>query len=143
MIVKELTDKDVDIITALYQTDFSDGWNRQMLLSSFSSGRFKCLGAFKDDLLVGVVAFTLSLDFADIESVVTKLEFRRKGVADLLIKSALESIKQQNLSSVLLEVRAGNLPAINLYLKQGFNKISVRKGYYLDGEDAIILKKEL
>ncbi len=143
MIVKELTDKDVDIITALYQTDFSDGWNRQMLLSSFSSGRFKCLGAFKDDLLIGVVAFTLSLDFADIESVVTKLEFRRKGVADLLIKSALESIKQQNLSSVLLEVRAGNLPAINLYLKQGFNKISVRKGYYLDGEDAIILKKEL
>ena len=143
MIVKELTDKDVDIITALYQTDFLDGWNRQMLLSSFSSGRFKCLGAFKDDLLIGVVAFTLSLDFADIESVVTKLEFRRKGVADLLIKSALESIKQQNLSSVLLEVRAGNLPAINLYLKQGFNKISVRKGYYLDGEDAIILKKEL
>lgn len=143
MIVKELTDKDVDIITALYQTDFLDGWNRQMLLSSFSSGRFKCLGAFKDDLLIGVVAFTLSLDFADIESVVTKLEFRRKGVADILIKSALESIKQQNLSSVLLEVRAGNLPAINLYLKQGFNKISVRKGYYLDGEDAIILKKEL
>lgn len=143
MIVKELTDKDVDIITALYQTDFSDGWNKQMLLSSFSSGRFKCFGAFKEDILIGVVAFTLSLDFADIESVVTKLEFRRKGVADLLIKSALESIKQQNLSSVLLEVRAGNLPAINLYLKQGFNKISVRKGYYLDGEDAIILKKEL
>ena len=41
-----------------------------------------------------------------------------------------------------LEVRVDNLIAISLYEKFGFEKVSIRKGYY-DGVDGLLMKLEL
>jgi len=44
---------------------------------------------------------------------------------------------------VTLEVRVSNITAQNLYLKYGFQKTGLRKGYYLDNrEDAIIMSTD-
>ena len=42
-------------------------------------------------------------------------------------------------SSVFLEVKRGNFPAINLYLGAGFEDASIREAYYRDGSDAIVM----
>ena len=42
-----------------------------------------------------------------------------------------------------LEVRASNTAAIALYTKVGFEKVTVKTGYYKDGEDAIYMVKGL
>ncbi len=142
MIVKKLSVSEVDLIIELYANFFCDGWNKDMFISSFNGGRFLCLGAFNNESLVGVITLTLGLDDADIESVFTAPKYRKQGVADLLIDSALEQIKNQGLNKVLLEVRESNSPAKNLYFKHGFKEISIRKKYYSDGENAVILIKE-
>ena len=142
MIVKKLSVSEVDLIIELYANLFCDGWNKDMFISSFNGGRFLCLGAFNNESLVGVITLTLGLDDADIESVFTAPKYRKQGVADLLIDSALEQIKNQGLNKVLLEVRESNSPAKNLYFKHGFKEISIRKKYYSDGENAVILIKE-
>ena len=142
MIVKKLSVSAVDLIVDLYKSHFSDGWNKEMLVSSFSGGRFLCLGAFDDETLVGVITLTLGLDDADIEMVFTSPSFRNRGVADLLIENAINELKNQGLNKVLLEVRESNLPAKSLYFKHGFKQISIRKKYYSDGENAVILIKE-
>ena len=50
----------------------------------------------------------------------------------------------RGVKEIFLEVRASNTPAISLYLKCGFEKISVRKKYYGDpAEDAVIMRKTL
>ena len=139
MIIKSLSESDVDKIIELYGQDFTDGWNKAQFLSSFNCGRFLCLGAFESEKLVGIISLTLGLDDADIESVFTSVNYRRKGVADALVISALDRVKQLNLNKVLLEVRRTNEGAKNLYFKHGFKEISVRKKYYPDGEDALIL----
>ena len=41
--------------------------------------------------------------------------------------------------SSTLEVRAGNLPAKRLYEKLGYEVTGVRKRYYRDGEDGLIM----
>ena len=46
-------------------------------------------------------------------------------------------------NKVFLEVRSSNISAIALYEKKGYTKISVRKKYYADGEDALVMVKEL
>jgi ribosomal protein S18 acetylase RimI-like enzyme len=43
----------------------------------------------------------------------------------------------------MLEVGALNEPALNLYHKLGYRKISERKNYYKSKEDAFIMEKIL
>jgi ribosomal-protein-alanine N-acetyltransferase len=40
-------------------------------------------------------------------------------------------------------VRVSNEPAKSLYQKQGYKEVTVRKRYYPDGEDALIMQKNL
>ena len=142
MIVKTLKKENVTEILSLYAQDFADGWNKNMLDSAFDGGRFLCLGAFLNDVLVGVITLSLSIDDADIEGIVTKKEYRNKGVASLLFDSAMDILSEKGIKKILLEVRESNTPAINFYKKKGFNLVSIRRRYYSDDENALIFIKE-
>ena len=142
MTVERLFEKDVDQIVLLFSTDFPDGWNKNMLLSAFNGGRFYALGVFDGDKLVGVITFSKGYDDADIEGVVVKSSHRGKGIAKKLIEKAEQILASQSNTKILLEVRESNLPARSLYKSVGFNDIAVRKNYYSDGENAVIMVKE-
>ena len=122
---------------------FTDGWTEKMIIDAFDGGRFNALGFFDGDALVGVITFSYSVDTADIEDIAVDKEFRRKGLGDKLLCEALKKIQDENKEKVFLEVRGSNIPAINLYKKAGFTNLSVRKKYYDDGEDAVVMAKEL
>ncbi len=138
----ELTRENILQILELYQDNFPDGWNEKMLRSAFDSNRFLCFGAV-EGALIGVITVSVGIDDADIEGVVTKKAFLRRGVAKLLVKTAIERLDKQNIKKVFLEVRESNIPAKSLYESEGFKPVSVRKKYYLDGENALVMVKEL
>ena len=143
MTIIRLTEKDVEEIVKIESENFSDGWNKDMLVSAFETGRFNCLALKVDGQIVGLITYSLSFDTADIEGVVTIKEHRGKGYGKLLVNDALSKIKGDGKEKVFLEVRESNIPAIALYSSVGFNKISVRKNYYQDGETALVMVKEL
>ena len=64
---------------------------------------------------------------------------RRRGIAESLLRSALEAIKKKGIKEVYLEVRISNTPAINLYKKLGFRIAKRVPRYYADGEDAYVM----
>ncbi len=119
---------------------FPDGWNEDMIISAFNGGRLVGYVDYEEDKIRAYLTASITIDEADIESVFTFPEFRKKGIAFSLIQKFLE--EYPNLKKIFLEVRQSNIPAINAYKKAGFNQISVRKKYYSDGEDALILIKE-
>ena len=142
MVIESLYKNSISEILALYNGNFSDGWTESMLDSGFDGGRLFAFGAYMDKKLVGVITISLSLDDADIEGVVVDKEFRCKGIAKALIERAHDFILSKGIKKVLLEVRQSNAPAISLYKSVGYTQISTRKGYYQDGENALILIKE-
>lgn len=78
-----------------------------------------------------------NLDSYDILKIAVVEECRGQNLANLL----LDEISDKN---ILLEVREGNLRAINFYKKNNFKQISIRKNYYKDnGENALIMLKEI
>ncbi len=135
--------EDVDKIIELYSGDFADGWSKKMLEDAFLTNRFLALGISDEKALLGVITCSTTLYDADIESVFVNKEFRKQGLASLLILGLEKALEEKKIEKIFLEVRKGNLPAQNLYKKHGFDKISERKGYYSDGEDAVIMAKEM
>ena len=138
-----LLEKDAQKIVDLYKDNFSDGWNLEMILSAYKNQRFICIGAFEGNELIGVITCDFNEFDADIEGVVVKKEYRNKGVGGLLISELEQKLIEQEKEKIFLEVRKGNFIAKKLYEKMGFKIISERKGYYSDGEDAVVMAKEL
>ncbi len=66
-------------------------------------------------------------------------DFRRRGIAEKLLDSLIELVDMRD---IILEVNCENSPAIELYKKKGFINYAVRKRYYPDGKDAILMKRE-
>jgi ribosomal-protein-alanine N-acetyltransferase len=63
---------------------------------------------------------------------------RRKGVASALLSALTEAANGE----VFLEAAETNTSAIDLYAKLGWERISVRKGYYENGcVNAVVMKK--
>lgn len=130
-------------LSQLNARNFNDGWTEGMMNSAFNGGRFFAFGAFIDDRLIGSITLSIGDEDADIEGVVVDMDQRQKGIAYQLLDTAHSFIRGKGKLKVLLEVRESNFPAINLYEKAGYKRISVRKRYYNDDENALVMLKEL
>jgi ribosomal-protein-alanine N-acetyltransferase len=88
----------------------------------------------------GIKAFLLGVMTSSVHSRVLMLavspEMRKKGIGTMLMDRFLEESLKKGAKILTLEVRKGNLAAMEFYKKFGFQPIDVIKGYYNDGEDA-------
>jgi ribosomal-protein-alanine N-acetyltransferase len=75
-------------------------------------------------------------------SIAVMEEHRGKGIGRALMEGGIEGVKASGASEMYLEVRVSNNPAIELYIKLGFNKVKTSEGYYRDGENAFIMVKD-
>ncbi len=69
-------------------------------------------------------------------------EYRHKGIALKLLMKIEEIFKEEGVEMCILEVREGNIPALNLYKKAGYRRTRILKKYYGD-VDGILLQKNL
>ncbi len=86
----------------------------------------------------GFAVWSLVLDEAEIQYIAVSPECRRRGIASRLIDEIAARA-----SVIFLEVREGNAPARALYKSCGFAEAGVRRAYYSDGENAVIMRKEI
>ncbi len=133
----------IDIIHRLDSEYEYDRYSRQMIEDSISSSSYINLVAYNDQEAIGYVSVSNVVDEGEVVKIVVAKSYRRNGVGKALILDILSRLKDKNVKSVFLEVRASNTPAKMLYEKTGFQKINQRQKYYGDGEDADIYRLSL
>ena len=95
-------------------------------------------------MVAGYVGSQTVMDETDMMNVAVHPDHRRKGIAEELVLSLVEALKEKGSHCLTLEVRASNTPAITLYEKMEFIQVGLRKNYYRNPkEDALILRKPL
>ena len=88
---------------------------------------------------VGYIGVIETAGEAYITNIAVLPGFRRKGIARLLLRSAISGSKGRGCEFITLEVRQNNAAAISLYESFGFAKEGIRKNFYSKpAEDAII-----
>lgn len=68
---------------------------------------------------------------------------RRRGVGRALVEDVVARARAEGAARILLEVRASNAAAVELYLGLGFARFNLRASYYADGEDAVEMERVL
>ena len=84
--------------------------------------------------IIGFVYFFHVKDEIEIIKICIIKSHQRKNYGSILINE----IKKLNIKKIFLEVSIENVSAINFYLKNGFQKIGVRKGYYANDKSSRI-----
>ncbi len=62
-----------------------------------------------------------------------------QGLATAILLELTRDAVARGITDLTLEVRANNQEAGALYRRFGYGPVGVRKGYYVDGEDALIM----
>ncbi len=135
--------EDILKISELEKECFSDPWTYRMFVEGFSSKLFYGVCAVEDGEIVGYACETVLFENAEVDNIAVAESCRRRGVGKKLLKKLETEAKERGARVILLEVRVSNAPAMTMYLKEGFKGIYVRPRYYPDGEDAIVMQKEL
>lgn len=143
MTVSDWEKEDIPEIGALERLCFSDPWSEEMLFSFFSSPYFFGAALREGGKIVGYACGSALFETAELAIVAVEKEFRRCGAGQALLREAERRAKALGAAEMLLEVRLSNKPALNLYRKNGYAEIAVRKKYYSDGEDAAVMRKSL
>jgi ribosomal-protein-alanine N-acetyltransferase len=93
--------------------------------------------------ILGYAGMWIMADEAHVTSIASIKERRHQGIGEALLISLIELAITKHARIVTLEARVSNQVAQNLYYKFGFDKLGMRKAYYLDNkEDAVIMSTE-
>jgi ribosomal-protein-alanine N-acetyltransferase len=133
-------------IAELEKACFSEPWSENAVKEflEFENNRFLVAKNEKEGTFAGYIGFSVVLDEVHIANVAVKKEYRRKGVADMLLESLEKTAGEKNCKVLMLEVRKSNTPAIKLYEKHGYIKSGERKGFYTNPkEDAVLMNYEI
>lgn len=120
-----------------------DGWSTDSFCSEVNKENGIVLCFVNNENVIALLSGYFAEGEGDITSVAVEPEFRRNGLANKLI-CEFEKTLPNNTENIFLEVRESNVPAIKLYQKCGFEKLSTRKNFYTNPrENAIVMIKKL
>ena len=140
---REWTTEDLTEIAKLEEECFSDPWSQRMLADSFLSDGFVGSLLEEGNTITAYGGMRTVGEEAEIELIATAEMYRRCGRGGKILDDLLDEAARRGVKAVFLEVRVSNAAAQLLYLKKGFKGLYARSRYYPNGEDAIVMKKEL
>ena len=130
-------------VAQLEKECFCDPWSENAVASELKNPLSLWLVAVDGQKVAGYVGSQSVMGEADMMNIAVSSDYRRSGIAQELVERLVALLREKDVYSLTLEVRASNEPAKALYSKLGFNQVGRRPNYYRNPkEDALILRKE-
>jgi len=144
--LRHLTLADLAAIERIERFAYPTPWSRSMFAGEIAKQSSICLGAIDTDAAGRLAGYLIISRYADawhVMNVAVEEEYRRRGIATLLLNRLFELTSADDRRGYTLEVRVSNEQAIKLYERLGFVSRGIRRDYYTDNrEDALIMWKD-
>ena len=130
-------------VAKIEQECFSQPWSEKALEILLSDNAVAVV-AVLDGEAVAYAGMTSVLDEGQITNVATLPSYRRRGFSRALLAELVARAKAKGISSIFLEARVSNTPALSLYRSLGFCEIGTRRRFYsAPVEDAVLMELKI
>jgi ribosomal-protein-alanine N-acetyltransferase len=142
--IRRMGHDDLPAVMEIERVAFTNPWSTEMVKKELTQDWSTVLLAeepfdagFK---LRGFSIFWLVQDEQHVLNVATDPQWRRRGVGRAVMQATLEVGRAHRCRISTLEVRRGNVPAMEMYRALGFRPVGMRPNYYADDrEDAVVM----
>lgn len=139
--------EDLDEVVAIEKSVYSHPWTHGNFVDSIESGYQCWVLRDAERVLLGYFFMMQAVDEAHLLNISVHGAMQRRGIGKMLLDKARALARQQQMQSILLEVRPSNTRAIRIYHHYGFTEIGRRRDYYPAAgdmrEDAIVMRLSL
>ncbi len=134
---------DLHQIVEIEERVFPDPWTETQLKYELTEQPAALNQVAADgNTIVGYLMSHVIYDVVQLINIAVDLPLQHRGVGRLLIESFIDQLMDRAPFRIFLEVSDSNLIAIQFYRKYGFKKIDLRKNYYQNGDNALVMVKE-
>lgn len=141
--ISKMKPDDIILIQKDFNLKFDKFWTVHILQEDLENENSRYIVAKHKDEIVGIAGIKIILDEANIMNIVTRVDRRNLGIASSLLSKLINLAQDSKCSTLTLEVNENNLVAIHLYEKFGFERIGLRKKYYNNTDNAIIMTRRI
>ena len=140
--IKTLNEKDIDLCCEL-DTNTISLWTKKQWSNEFKKEGVKVFGLLLSNFVIGICAYQVVHDEAQVNYFVVNKEFRKRGYGSFLMNYLIELCEKLEINKILLEVSQENNAAQKFYDRFNFITVGIRKNYYKDGSNALLKEKQL
>ena len=133
-------------VLRIEQSAYGHPWSLANFRDALNSG-YQAQMLVADRTVLGYFVAMKGVDEVHLLNITVALDYQRQGWARLMLDALALWSRGQGAQWLWLEVRIGNLRAIQVYESQGYRRVGRRKAYYpaADGkrEDAVVMSLSL
>ena len=138
--IRPATTRDLRALVRLEEASFPEPWNENLLRSEIQGGPSRRYSvAVLGRRIVGCLGLMTVDDEVHINTLSTDPSHRGEGIATRLLLEGIGAVVSSGARHLTLEVAASNQSAQSLYRKFGLAPVGVRRGYYANGEDGLVM----
>ena len=144
--IEPLTEQHLDAVLRVEQRAYAYPWLRANFTDSLQSG-YQAQLLLAGDILLGYFVAMKGVDEIHLLNLTVAPEYQRQGWARIMLDALAIWAKGQGADWLWLEVREGNLRALQVYESHGYRRVGLRKDYYTGSqgqrEDAVVMSLRL
>jgi [ribosomal protein S18]-alanine N-acetyltransferase len=137
-----MTAADLDQVMELERAIFPKPWRRSFFLADINRPQGLSVVAEEDGVILGY-AVAWGTEETHLANLAVSEHERGKGLGGKLLDEVIAFAQRNKAGSMYLEVRVSNTVARKFYSERGFVPTFLRKGYYENGEDAVIMERDV
>ena len=135
--------EDIDRVYEIEQSVFPNPWPRYFFEKDLQDSSVIAFVVEKDSEIIGYSIGLCGDKELHITNIAVATGHQRHGIGQRLVCEMENVAIERGCTFAYLEVRINNVAAINMYKNLGFGILHTQKRYYIDGDDAYVMHKEL
>lgn len=139
-----MQEDDIPAILKIEQISFTTPWSEQDFLNEIYKKNVLSKVAMFEENIIGHICVNHHAHESHILNLDVHPDFRRQGVATILMEDAIGELKKRGCAFMHLKVRISNTGAQKFYELLGFKVEGIRKKFYGNpDEDALLMMRRL